>query len=197
MNLTSQNVIDFWKYMNSFYKTSTVDKNNSTMMSTIGTFLNTMGVLNKTSFMNKFTTTIGTTIYTPFTIGDTNNKNWSLLDQIIVCVHEHMHVLQYKKDGSFTFPYKYLATTKGRTEYEAEAYTCSLEMFWLVYQAMPSTDIYVNSMKSYNVTPQDLITFKNILDANALLIKAGKKIMEEPVQTATNWLNINIINKLI
>lgn len=193
MEFTSEQVKAFWKYMSSYYETTTVDKNNSAFMGTIGTFLSAIGVQDKQKFMNSYTTTIGTTIYAPFEVGDPSK--WSLWSQVVVCVHEHMHVIQYRKDGALPFSWNYVTSASKRAKYEAEAYRTNLEMHYWNYKSLPDTQDLANKLVAYNVGAADIAVVKKMLDLSAISVKAGA-IISDPVKVAIKWIEANLTPSL-
>ena len=69
---------------------------------------------------NRFSSTIGTTIYlTPKRYDDYHSESPSLTTQALV-VHEKVHVRQYQEDKGFQR--KYVFSRQARLKYEAEAY---------------------------------------------------------------------------
>ena len=62
--------------------------------------------------LKNFTTTIGRRIYTPFEVGSPKG-GWDLWHQIVICVHEHQHVVQHDREG-LAYEVSYLADRRAR-----------------------------------------------------------------------------------
>jgi hypothetical protein len=184
--LTPGLVKHFWKYMSETFDSKSVTKKDSNFMKMVGSSLDLMKIQDKEKFMSKYTTTIGKTIYVSFDIGGTTNKN-ILADQISTCVHEHQHVIQYKKDG-FKFMFEYLFEHEQRAKLEAVAYSTNLEMYYWYTGKMLDIDKLAIKLLDYDCDNIDVSVMKVILNANALVIKRGG-IVNEASKKAIAWLN--------
>jgi hypothetical protein len=130
MQITSQLVKDFYAEIAGEFDAEIRSKNDSQLMKLIAVFLDGIGVVDKATFVDNFTVTIGKTVYTPFEIG-TEGNGWDLWDQISVGLHEVVHVRQWRDDPA-GFMLKYLCNKSERATYEAEAYGADLEFsHWL------------------------------------------------------------------
>ena len=183
--LSPELVKDFWNYMSDLYDTTTVTKADSAFMKTVGWALNLMKIQDKTTFMNKYTTTIGKTIYVCFKVGDPVSKD--LASQISICTHEHQHVVQYRK-GGFDFKMEYLLQHDQRAKYEAQAYTTNMEIYYWYTGKILNSDSLANKLSAYGCDSKDIMVAKTILDTNARIIKRGG-IIYEASQKAIDWLN--------
>lgn len=184
--LTSELVKDFWKHMSNVYGSKIVTKKDSNFMKAVGSFLGLMKIQDKEKFMNRYTTTIGKTIYVNFDIGGTTDKK-VLAEQNSICVHEHQHVIQYKKDG-FKFMFDYLFKHEQRAKLEAEAYSTNLEMYyWYTGKILDIKKLAVKLL-NYDCDAIDVSVMEVILRANALTIQHGG-IISEASKEAINWLN--------
>src|SRR5262245_54029382 len=97
-----------WAHMTQRYGSHVADKANAPLMRVVAGALKLFGVDSADDFLTKFATTLGDTIYLPFDIGDTST-GWSLWNQIVICAHEHQHVLQWRRENN-VFAAKYLAS---------------------------------------------------------------------------------------
>jgi hypothetical protein len=184
--LTPELVKDFWRYMSEEYGTKIVTKKDSSFMSAVGSFLGLMKIQDKEKFMNKYTTTIGKTIYVSFEIGGTTDKN-ILANQISTCVHEHQHVVQYKKSG-FDFMLEYLFQHDQRAKLEAAAYSTNMEIYYWYTGKMLDTAKLATKLSDYGCDKADIVVADTIMRTNAMVIKRGG-IIHESSKKAIAWLN--------
>lgn len=83
------------------------------------------------TFMEKFTTTIGYTVYTPELW-----ERWNDPRRMLILRHEAVHMKQRKEKGSFWFSLSYLLLPVPcvwayfRMKYEMEAYEVSIQAKW-------------------------------------------------------------------
>lgn len=120
-----------WSTFSQYYGTEVKSKADSQFMQTVGSFLDSFGVMDKKQFLEVYTTTINGKIYCPFTPGIPTGRI-TLWSQLVICAHEHTHVEQEQREGWVRFAAKYIASDNIRAiEYEAPAYRTSLELnFW-------------------------------------------------------------------
>jgi hypothetical protein len=170
--ITPQLVTNLWAYMQKVYNTSVINKSDSNMMALVGTCLDKMGIQDKATFLAKYTTTIGHSIYTPFTVG-TPTADWPLTAQIIVCLHEHQHVVQCVSEGEFSFNFNYLLKPDMRAKYETEAYRSTLELSWYYSKTLPDLHSVASILLSYGLTADHVHVAEVALASAARMIKAG------------------------
>ena len=115
-----------WTYLSEEFNSEIAPKQQSKLMTAAGSFLDTLGVLDKQKFLDNYVTTIHRTIYTPFEIGDPTT--WSLRSQMRLAVHEHQHIVQGDREGWLSFDARYLASRTARAAYEAEAFGAEMEL---------------------------------------------------------------------
>lgn len=170
--VTPQLVQNVWTYLGKVYDTHVIDKSDSTEMALVGTFLSKLGIQDKDIFMKKYTTTIGRSIYTPFTVG-VPTADYPLMGQIIVAAHEHQHVVQSSSEGDFSFTMNYLLKPDMRAKYEAEAYRSTIELLWFYHNTIPDLHQLASILLNYGLT-QDHVHVAEITFASAVrMIKAG------------------------
>ena len=75
---------------------------------------------------NRFSATIGETIYLSPKRYDDSKRLQPKASTIALIEHEKVHVLQFRRDR--LFPFKYLFSRKWRLKYEAEAYARHIEV---------------------------------------------------------------------
>lgn len=180
----------FWAHMQKEFGTSVVLKSSSDMMEVVGQFLDAIGIQDKETFLTRFTTTIGKTIYIPFEIG-TPGEHYDLWRQLRVCVHEHQHVVQGGREGWATFSAQYVSSSSWRAGYEAEAYGSDLEMeYW---KLGPGLDIEsfilqrTQGLKAYGCSDEDILMAQAMLRVRADVTKTGA-VETLAAQRAITWL---------
>lgn len=191
MNITQQQVKGLWDAMQKQYNTTTYSKQASPEMQIISQILDVLGISDKETFITEFTTTLGRNIYTPFEIG-IPDPNHDLLYQLIICAHEHQHVVQYERPyGGLDFALKYLKDTTWRTAFEAEAYRVSITLHYWISGKMPDPQPYVRMVaEAYGIEKTDQDFMSEYLRLSLPTIKA-KGIPDEAAKFAIQWLQAN------
>jgi hypothetical protein len=185
---TPEMVKAFWSYLDDVYGAKQIDKKDAPSMELVADVLQTVGIQNEQTFLTKYTTTIGTKIYTPFDIG-VPTPDYSLWAQMWIGVHEHQHVVQYRNEG-IDFMAKYLVSSADRAAYEAEAYRTGAELDWWRYRLMDSSLGLANHLQSYNCTASDIGSAHEIIQLTEDTIRQGGFVSEATV-TAVEWLEAN------
>lgn len=183
---TSVHVTTFWDAMQARYGTRIIDKSSAAEMRLVGWFLERIGVLDAATFLERFTTTIGRRIYVPFTPGTPTSRH-SLWSQMVICVHEHQHVEQQDRGGSFAFAFRYLTSRAARAAYEADAYRCNLELHHWHTGSIRSPRELAERLRSYGVRDADIDVAETTLVAAARTVKAGGLITPAS-KVAVAWL---------
>jgi len=211
-DLTSRDVRRFWDYMMDHYRTTLIRKGDIDLskigdggnfvdllanlgggaeMQLVALFLDKLDVIDKRTFMERYTTTLGDRIYIPFEIGDASTH--SLESQVKVCVHEHQHVLQYRHEP-ISFVIRYLADRAQRAIFEAEAFRCNLEISWwltegefTIYQAQSVAE----ALKNYGCSSDDIAVVKKFLRMSYKTVEAGG-VINATSQVAIRWLERNV-----
>jgi hypothetical protein len=181
-----QEVVSFWRHMQERFGTTTVNKDDAVEMQIIASVLDTLGILDKERFLKSFTTTLGRKIYTPFEVG-TPNDGWDLWDQVVVCVHEHQHVVQHDREG-LAFEVSYVADRAARARFEAEAYRSNLEMhFWRFGHPMRSRPL-ADLLHDYGCRPEDVEIAAHSLALANVSVRRGA-VLNESTRAALDWLD--------
>lgn len=184
IEITPALVKDFWKDALVQFGARSVDKNDSAFMKGIGSFLDFLNVLDSEEFLENFTTTIFTTIYRPFEIGN-DADGWGLWSQISICVHELVHVQQYL-DNPFGFPFKYLAKSP-RAEYEAQAYSSELELHHWRHGELFDIRNRLQTLRNYSLEAEHIDYAVAYLESIGETVLAGGTV--NPVAAwALDWL---------
>jgi len=184
--ITSAIVKDFWSYMMTKYDSTVVTKSDSEAMELVAGFLDLIKVTDKEDFMTNFTTTIGTTIYTPFEVGV--DGYYSLWDQVETCVHEHQHVIQYHREGPIKFAMEYAFSKSQRAWYEAEGYRADLELHYWRTGELLTPRAMATHLDGYGLGEGDIKFVEEFIDSSLMTIKEGG-IISESAQVAIEWFD--------
>lgn len=125
-DLTPDLVREFYRVGCARYGAHTHSKTDCVLMKATAGFLDLIGILNKDDFLTSFTTTLQDNIYIPFDVG-VENDHYGLWDQVVILVHELVHVTQYDKN-KIGFLVEYAVNKTARAHFEAQAYGADLEM---------------------------------------------------------------------
>lgn len=183
--ITPQVVVDLYGYMRGVYGTRVVQKGDSAAMQSAGWALDLMGIHDAKTFMSKYATTIGHTIYLPYEIGKTDDSA-VLAKQIATCVHEHQHVVQYDA-GGWRWQVAYLTDSTARARYEAEAYATNLELAYWYNKAKLDPVALAEKLVAYGCRAADVAVAKQHLQAAAFIAWRGG-VAHEPSRRAIAWL---------
>ena len=179
--ITSKQTIAFWKYMSKKYGTTAVPKAGAVEMQGAATMLALMGIMDAKKFLSKYTTTLGDRIYVPFEIG--NAANCPLVDQVAICVHEHVHVQQF---SSINFIWDYCLDSSKRATHECRAYVASMEMVYFFTGKCPSPTRIAKQLVAYNCTMDDVEYATKFLTTTAHIIRRGGVVTPES-KVAISW----------
>ena len=184
--ITPKLVQDFWSFMSVKYGTTATSKANAEEMKLVGQLLGSLGVTDKDAFLSQFTTTIGKTIYIPFTIGEVN-EHWSLESQLGVCMHEHQHVIQALEAGEAMFFARYLLDPTWRATYEGAAYRANMTLSFQLFGVQPNTQWCMQSIANYGLGAAELAFFQQFLQMSIPVILAGG-VPDESTRVTLDWL---------
>lgn len=182
-------VKSFWDYMTKRYKTVMVNKANANEMKIIASMLSMFGIMDYKKFMSQFCTTIGNRIYL-----STNYNKLKEVDKIALCVHEHVHVRQFREDPALSM-IKYATNRAERTLYECEAYRSNMEILFYLTGSFPSPADYANLLVHYNVDKKDIKFANEYLTKSADVIKKGGIITPES-KVAITWMKKNLVDAI-
>lgn len=163
--LTPEVVKSYWKHMTQFYDVEVKKKSGSKWMSFIRPFTGMSKEL-----WARYSTTIGHTIYTDVIPGVATSEK-SLLGQVCLITHECQHVVQ--SDNLWIHGVSYLLSSASRTKWEADAYTCNVEMCYRLTHKMITVESILEKLKNYTLSPGDLEAARKTLEARIATIKAG------------------------
>ena len=192
--LTAEHVKALWAYMQHYYGTQVVSKAAALEMQVVADTLGLLGILDKDAFLTRFTTTIGKAIYVPFEVG-VESAGHTLLSQVIVCAHEHQHVVQLREHG-VTFLLNYLLNSSSRSAFEAEAYRVSMTLRYHLLGDAGDPGAYAEVLKSYGTTEADQAFVKEYLRLSLPTIHA-KGVPDEAAKVTMDWLRQNAPEALV
>lgn len=182
---TAQTTRALWRAMNAHWATKVIAKGRSPLMKLAAAGLQLVRIMDRDTFMNRYTTVIGRRIYPWFTLGEGSAKD--LWYQIVVGVHEHQHVVQANRDGVTGFSLPYLVSTRRRALIEAEAYRCNLEMNWWRSGEVGDPERLAAKLEQYGCSDDDVCAARDYLQDAAADIRNGN-IINEASRFAIDWL---------
>jgi len=185
MTPTPEMVRALWAYMTSCYGTRVIQRTDAVEMKVAAHLLNLIGVVDVKTFMTRSATTLGKHIYIPFKIG-VEGDHWSLWDQITTCVHEHQHIVQYKREGQ-TFMWKYLLRSAARAHYEADAYRCDLELQYWRDGNLPDVHALAELLRNYKCNETDIAVTEKQFNLSIKTLEQGA-VINEASRRAIRWL---------
>jgi hypothetical protein len=188
-DIQPEEVWAFWQHMQRHFDTTRVNKRDAFEMQAFAQALDWLGVLDRKRFLSSYTTTLGRRIYTPFDPG-VPKAGWDLWSQVVVCVHEHQHVVQSRREG-VTFELEYLTDSGERAVYEAEAYRSNLELTYWRTGKTPSARQLASVLKNYGCSATDISVAERYLELSAVSVRAGA-VINESTKVALDWLNRNV-----
>ncbi len=176
----------FWRFMQDHFRTTALNKRDALEMQLVAQALDALGIQSRYRFLRNFTTTIGRRIYTPFEVG-VPRGGWDLWSQIVVCVHEHQHIVQHDREG-LSFEVSYLADRAARGRWETEAYRSNLELHFWRYGTTPSALRLAEVLSDYGCRPEDVEVAAKSLALSAVSVRKGA-VLNEATHVALRWLD--------
>lgn len=189
VDIQPEEVWAFWRFMQDHYRTTVVNKRDALEMQLVAQALDALGIQSRDRFLRNFTTTLGRRIYTPFEVGSPRG-GWDLWSQVVICVHEHQHVVQHDREG-LSFEVSYLADRAARARWEAEAYRSNLELHFWRYGTMPSARRIAEVLGDYGCRPEDVDVAAKSLALSAVSIRKGA-VINEATHVALGWLDEHV-----
>ena len=189
VDIQPEEVWAFWRFMQDHYRTTVVNKRDALEMQLVAQALDALGIQSRERFLRNFTTTLGRRIYTPFEVGSPRG-GWDLWSQVVICVHEHQHVVQHDREG-LSFEVSYLADRAARARWEAEAYRSNLELHFWRYGTTPSARRMAEVLSDYGCRPEDVDVAAKSLALSAVSIRKGA-VINEATHVALGWLDEHV-----
>jgi hypothetical protein len=190
-SIDSTIVKSFWEHMCKAFNARYSDKQSSRLMRAIGWLLQLVHIMSAKTFLTQYVTTIGKTIYLPFKLGDAANTYWSLWDQMMVCGHELVHVVQHY-DAPTIYELGYVCSSRLRFLYESEAYERTIELYYWRFNQYLDTAKLQKALNTYGWhTKADELFSKHELDEEIVILKAYgiASITNEVSAKAIHWLD--------
>ena len=176
----------FWRTLSERYGTRTLPKSQSWEMRAASVALDWLGILPRERFMGRYTTVWGRRIYPCFEVGAGDQSE--LWRQMVVCVHEHQHVVQYDRSGFGPYALRYALDRRARALLEAEAYQCNLEMHWMRFGDLPDLEALAARLADYGCRPSDQQAALDYYERAAQRIRRAAPL-NEATQVALNVLD--------
>ncbi len=189
VDIQPEEVWAFWRFMQDHYRTTVVNKRDALEMQLVAQALDALGIQSRDRFLRNFTTTLGRRIYTPFEVGSPRG-GWDLWSQVVICVHEHQHVVQHDREG-LSFEVSYLADRAARARWEAEAYRSNLELHFWRYGTTPSARRMAEVLSDYGCRPEDVDVAAKSLALSAVSVRKGA-VINEATHVALGWLDEHV-----
>lgn len=189
VDIQPEEVWAFWRFMQDHYRTTVVNKRDALEMQLVAQALDALGIQSRDRFLRNFTTTLGRRIYTPFEVGSPRG-GWDLWSQVVICVHEHQHVVQHDREG-LSFEVSYLADRAARARWEAEAYRSNLELHFWRYGTTPSARRIAEVLSDYGCRPEDVDVAAKSLALSAVSVRKGA-VINEATHVALGWLDEHV-----
>jgi len=165
-----------WDHMVAHYDARVMDKADSEDMELVARFLDQLGVMDGETFLRRYTTTIGRTIYVPFQIGVDQGRH-SLHGQVRLCAHEFQHVVQHIREPG-RYELEYLTDTAARARLEAEAFRSNMELEWFLTGRLLRPMDLADNLVAYACTDADVAVAAKALSMSSRVVSKGGVINE-------------------
>jgi len=169
--LAPNDVIALWDHLGAHFGGRVVHKQDAREMLVIARALDMLGVLDQQDFLDRYTTTIWESIYTPFVVG-TPSPRYPLISQAIVGPHEFQHIVQHQRDPMGFTP-KYLASSACRAGFETEALGTTMEIEWFLLGYVTPAAVRAKMLRDYACSADDIEVTRIPLEMRQQVIKRG------------------------
>jgi hypothetical protein len=173
---TPEQVRAFFSRMSQRYGTVYVPKDSDLAMHMAGVFLQAIGVQSSEAF-RRFTTTISPHIYLPFTPGEPT-ADYPLWWQLVVCTHEHVHILQDAEGGWINFKAAYALSKLELVRFEGQAYASQFDLEWWRWKRLPDLDAAMEPLRYYGCDAAHVETAKAIAHQLGATVALGGSTSE-------------------
>lgn len=185
--ITPEIVIGAWEHLEDHFGSRRARKT-APEMAMAAQMLEQMGILEAEDFLNRFTTTIARTIYTPFEVGDPATH--SLRSQLLIGAHEHHHVWQFLQDP-VQFTWQYISDSAGRAAYEADAFRCNQEISFWLDGTVPDPEATAENLRYYACSDTDVKVTTVALRSSAVTARSGG-VVNESSRVMIDWLEEHV-----
>lgn len=169
------------------FGTRVIEKHRAPEMRASSYLLNAVGIMSRETFMRQYTTVWARRIYPCFDIGQGDAEDrWG---QLVVCVHEHQHVVQYDREGFAIYAAKYLANRRFRALAEAEAYLTQLELAYWRNDRVPNIDALADGLLAYGCRSSDVQAARSVLQHGADRLRHGERGLTRANRWALAWFD--------
>jgi len=176
-SLTSDKVQKVFNYMCKKYDFKVVEKCNK--WNHIAHVFRLMGVKKISQWLSSYTMTVYKTIYTHYSIGNSEDK--PLSEQLDNLAHEMTHVLQ-ERDSFLKFIFRYFGSKSKRAKYEYLAIRAQMEMRYYLEGTKASSRYWADKLKPYMLRSADLIVCRIVFAYyNRHLSKGPKTIAAKEI----------------
>jgi len=186
--ITPELVRKLWAEALDHFGAKSVDKEDSDFMEAVGGFLDGIGVLDKEDFLERFTTTIGRTIYRPFDIG-VEDGGWDLESQVMILTHELVHCEQYE-DGPVEFCVDYVVSRSARADFEAKAYAADMEINYFLTGELYDIPTRAASLLYYGLNQSHVDLVVSVMESISETVVQGASV-NDVAAWVLNWLEEN------
>jgi hypothetical protein len=184
---TPELVVEFWEYMCAYYGTRWKYKGDAWEARVIAWVLDKLKIIDKETWMRRYSFVLGRTIYTPYRIGEISEE-FPVVNQISSCVHEHEHWRDACWKGKLKWDWEYITSSSKRAIAEAKAYSTNIEIYhWYTEGEMLSPRRIAKILENYGCTKEDIELARTIMIRTAIQLNSGTYSYPVTI-TALKWL---------
>lgn len=165
-----------WAYLSKALRSRVVRKDKASIMRIAARIAARRTDTTREEFMHDFVTTLGRRIFVPFTIGE-EVPAWSLRSQMLLAVHEHQHVAQWRA-RPVRFWVRYARDTRKRALLEAEALLSEFEACQAFGWPLPDIEQRLGTLAGYGLTDADRAAARDWLVDRVSLLSPDQLHME-------------------
>lgn len=189
LDIRREQVWGLWTELEDEYRTRVVAKEDAAEMRIAAVTLSRLGIADTETFLKNSATTIGRRIYVPFDVG-VPKAGWDLWTQVVVCAHEHQHVVQRDREGVM-YDLSYVVDPAARARLETECFVSDLELTFWRYGRLPKVEQYLDRMAMYALREVDLRVAMKSLEIAAVAVRQGA-VVNQASKSAIAWLDANV-----
>lgn len=187
LNPTAADAKAVWDRLQEHYGTDVTPKADSAAMKAAASALGLVGVMERKVFLERYATTLGSTIYLQYEPGDPLRN---AVSQIRLAVHEHQHVVQGRRDTLYEA--RYLTSKTSRATYEAEAWGAELEVaYWILgdqLDLLKEADRLAAKIVNYGCGKEQVAHVRALLGLRIELLGAHGLIESDAAKVAIRFM---------